>query len=46
MSTLRELKSRIGSVASTQKTTSAMKMISSAKMRKATYQLQRLSPYR
>jgi F-type H+-transporting ATPase subunit gamma len=46
VSTLRELKSRIGSVASTQKTTSAMKMISSAKMRKATYQLQRLSPYR
>ncbi len=46
MSTLRELKSRIGSVASTQKTTSAMKMISSAKMRKATSQLQRLSPYR
>ncbi|MBQ9217019.1 MAG: ATP synthase F1 subunit gamma [Muribaculaceae bacterium] len=46
MATLRELKSRIGSVASTQKTTSAMKMISSAKMRKATYQLQRLSPFR
>ncbi len=46
MATLRELKSRIGSVASTQKTTSAMKMISSAKMRKATQQLQRLSPYR
>ncbi|MBP5497905.1 MAG: ATP synthase F1 subunit gamma [Muribaculaceae bacterium] len=46
MSTLRELKSRIGSVASTEKTTSAMKMISSAKMRKATWQLHRLSPYR
>ena len=45
MSTLRELKSRIGSVASTQKTTSAMKMISSAKMRKATGQMQRLTPY-
>ena len=45
MSTLRELKTRIGSVASTQKTTSAMKMISSSKMRKATGQLQRLSPY-
>ncbi len=43
---LRELKTRIGSVSSTQKTTSAMKMISSAKMRKATGQLQRLSPYR
>ena len=46
MSTLRELKSRSGSVASTQKTTSAMKMISSAKMRKATAGLQQLSPYR
>ena len=46
MSTLRELKTRIGSVASTQKTTSAMKMISSSKMRKATGQLQRQSPYR
>lgn len=46
MSTLRELKSRIGSVASTQKTTSAMKMIASSKMRKAVQQLQRLSPYR
>lgn len=46
MATLRELKERIGSVASTQKTTSAMKMISSAKMHKATQQLQRLSPYR
>ena len=46
MSTLRELKTRIGSVASTQKATSAMKMISSSKMRKATGQLQRLSPYR
>lgn len=46
MATLRELKVRIGSVSSTQKTTSAMKMISSAKMHKATQQLQRLSPYR
>lgn len=46
MATLRELKERIGSVASTQKTTSAMKMISSAKMHKATQQLQRLSPFR
>ena len=46
MSTLRELKSRIGSVASTEKTTSAMKMISSAKMRKATGRLQQLTPYR
>lgn len=46
MSTLRELKSRIGSVSSTEKTTSAMKMISSAKMHKFTSQLQRLLPYR
>lgn len=46
MSTLRELKSRIGSVASTQKTTSAMKMISSAKMHKFTTQVQRMKPYR
>lgn len=45
MSTLRELKSRIGSVASTQKTTSAMKMISSSKLRKAVQQLNRLTPY-
>lgn len=46
MATLRELKGRINSVASTEKTTSAMKMISSAKMHKATGQLQRLKPYR
>ena len=46
MATLRELKGRIGSVASTEKTTSAMKMISSAKMHKATGMLQRLKPYR
>ncbi len=45
MATLRELKSRIGSVASTQKTTSAMKMISSAKLRKAALQLNQLTPY-
>lgn len=46
MATLRELKGRISSVASTEKTTSAMKMISSAKMHKAAGQLQRLKPYR
>lgn len=46
MATLRELKGRIGSVASTEKTTSAMKMISSAKMVKAIQQHQRLAPYR
>ncbi|MCI5979940.1 ATP synthase F1 subunit gamma [Sodaliphilus pleomorphus] len=46
MSTLRELKTRIGSVSSTEKTTSAMKMISSAKMHKYTAQVQRMLPYR
>ena len=35
MATLRELKTRIGSVASSEKITGAMKMISSAKMHKA-----------
>ncbi|MCF0203796.1 MAG: ATP synthase F1 subunit gamma [Muribaculaceae bacterium] len=46
MSTLRELKGRIVSVASTGKTTNAMKMISSAKMHKAEQALKRLLPYR
>lgn len=46
MSTLRELKGRIGSVASTGKITSAMKMISSAKMHKAEQGLKKLMPYR
>ncbi|MGM9803554.1 MAG: ATP synthase F1 subunit gamma [Muribaculaceae bacterium] len=46
MSTLRELKVRIGSVASTGKITSAMKMISSAKMHKAEQGLKKLLPYR
>lgn len=46
MATLRELKGRIGSVASTEKTTSAMKMISSAKMHKFTGIVRRLQPYR
>ena len=46
MSTLRELKGRIGSVASTGKITSAMKMISSAKMHKAEQGLKKLLPYR
>ena len=35
MATLRELKGRIGSVASSEKITGAMKMISSAKMHRA-----------
>lgn len=46
MATLRELKGRIGSVASSEKITGAMKMISSAKMHKAENALRRLQPYR
>lgn len=46
MATLRELKARIGSVASTEKITGAMKMISSAKMHKAELALKQLRPYR
>lgn len=46
MATLRELKGRIGSVASSEKITGAMKMISSAKMHKAEAALRRLQPYR
>ncbi|MDE6300161.1 MAG: ATP synthase F1 subunit gamma [Muribaculaceae bacterium] len=46
MATLRELKGRIGSVASSEKITGAMKMISSAKMHKAEGELRRLKPYR
>lgn len=46
MATLRELKGRIGSVASSEKITGAMKMISSAKMHKAEQALKQLVPYR
>lgn len=46
MSTLRELKGRIGSVASSEKITGAMKMISSAKMHKAEQALARVVPFR
>lgn len=46
MATLRELKGRIGSVASSEKITGAMKMISSAKMHKAEMALRRLLPFR
>lgn len=46
MATLRELKGRIGSVASSEKITGAMKMISSAKMHKAESALRKLKPYR
>jgi len=46
MATLRELKGRIGSVASSEKITGAMKMISSAKMHKAEAAIRRLMPFR
>lgn len=46
MATLRELKGRIGSVASSEKITGAMKMISSAKMHKAEMMLKQLVPFR
>lgn len=46
MATLRELKARIGSVASSEKITGAMKMISSAKMHKAEQAMRQLKPYR
>lgn len=45
MATLRELKARIGSVASSEKITGAMKMISSAKMHKAEMALRQLKPF-
>ena len=46
MATLRELKTRIGSVSSSEKITGAMKMISSAKVHKFEQALKRLLPYR
>ncbi|MCM1489949.1 MAG: ATP synthase F1 subunit gamma [Muribaculum sp.] len=46
MATLRELKTRIGSVASSEKITGAMKMISSAKVHKFEASLKQLVPYR
>lgn len=45
MSSMRELKGRIASVRSTQKITGAMKMISSAKLRKAESSLNHALPY-
>lgn len=45
MATLKEIKSRIQSVKSTQKITSAMKMVSSAKLRKAQKQIESFYPY-
>lgn len=46
MSTLRELKTRIGSVSSSEKITGAMKMISSAKVHKNERALRKLLPFR
>jgi F-type H+-transporting ATPase subunit gamma len=45
MPSLKEIKGRIASVKSTQKITSAMKMVSSAKLRKAQYQIEEFLPY-
>ena len=45
MATMRELKRRISSVQSSQKITGAMKMISSARLRKAEIALSRAMPY-
>lgn len=46
MATLKELKIRIGSVASNEKITGAMKMISSAKVHKEELGLKRLKPFK
>lgn len=45
MASLKEIKSRIQSVQSTQKITSAMKMVSSAKLRKAQKKIENFYPY-
>jgi F-type H+-transporting ATPase subunit gamma len=45
MASLKEIKGRIASVKSTQKITAAMKMVASAKLRKAQYQIERFLPY-
>ena len=45
MASLKEIKGRISSVKSTQKITSAMKMVSSAKLRKAQSQIEHFLPY-
>ena len=46
MATLRELKTRIGSVSSSEKITGAMKMISSAKVHKNEQELRKLQPFK
>ncbi|MDR0832760.1 MAG: F0F1 ATP synthase subunit gamma [Candidatus Symbiothrix sp.] len=45
MPSLKEIKSRIGSVKSTKKITSAMKMVASAKLRKAQKRIESFLPY-
>jgi F-type H+-transporting ATPase subunit gamma len=45
MASLKEIKGRIASVDSTRKITSAMKMVSSAKLRKAQTRIERFLPY-
>ncbi|MBN2424672.1 MAG: ATP synthase F1 subunit gamma [Calditrichaceae bacterium] len=45
MATLREIRNRIGSIESTQQITKAMKMVSSAKLRKAQDRILALRPY-
>ena len=45
MASLREIKDRIGSVRSTLKITSAMKLVASAKLRKAQRAIEALRPY-
>ncbi|GHU60339.1 ATP synthase gamma chain [Bacteroidia bacterium] len=45
MASLKEVKTRITSVTSTKKITSAMKMVSSAKLKKAQYTIENIAPY-
>ena len=45
MPTLKEIKGRIASVKSTLKITSAMKLVSSAKLRKAQSAIENMRPY-
>ena len=45
MANLRDIKRRIGSVQSTQKITSAMKMVAASKLRKAQDQAEAAQPY-
>ena len=45
MSSLKEIKNRIGSVKSTLKITSAMKLVASSKLHKAQMAIESMSPY-